>query len=88
MTEQTLKNSKEFKEWIADNTVAIIHHQHRSPSYQSFIVIHRPKDEEWSITRFMVDNFNDVNGENIIVSVDAQYLSAEEVFKILLTKYK
>ena len=84
MTEETLKNSKEFKEWVADDTVVAIHQQYKEPSYQSFIVIHRPKDEGWTITRF----FDGANGEEILVSVDHRDISAEEVFKILLTKYK
>lgn len=80
-TEEILKNSEEFKDWVTGR-VALIHntyHDSRVP-YESYIVLHSDMGK-WTITRFFKV------GEKIQVSVDHENISTEDVFKILLTKY-
>lgn len=85
LTEEILKNSKEFKEWV-DGRIALIHNTYydsEDKSYASFIVIHSPKESmgKWTITRFFE------MGGKIQVSVDAQNISTIEVFVKLLSDY-
>jgi len=84
-TEEKLKESIEFKDWIGKDKVALIHNLYwdSKPSYHSFIVIHaKHKDsDKWNITRFF-----DMGGK-IQVSFDKKDLSTHEIFKKLLTEY-
>ena len=80
-TEETLKASKEFKEWITGR-VALIHncyYDSKEP-YGSYIVLHSDMGL-WTITRFFEMN------NKIQVSQDQVDISTEECFKLLLSEY-
>ena len=80
-TEEKLKESKEFKEWISGR-VALIHncyYDSKDP-YGSYIVLHSDMGK-WTITRFFE------MGNKIQVSVDYSDISTEETFKLLLSEY-
>lgn len=89
MTQEILIKSEEFKDWIGDDKVALIHNTYYDSKipYASFIVIHASEDQQenskWTITRF----FPFIGTERINVSVDYSDISTEECFKILLTEY-
>ena len=82
LTEEILKNSKEFKDWVTGR-IALIHNvYHDSPvtTYKTFIVLHSDMGK-WTITRFFTI------GSKLNVSEDHKDISTEEAFKILLTEY-
>lgn len=85
-TEEQLKNSQEFKDWIKDK-VALIHNTYfdSEQPYGSYIVL-TSNMGKWTITRFWQNSFSDIKAK-INVSVDYNNISTEEVFKLLLTKY-
>jgi hypothetical protein len=80
-TEEILKNSKEFKDWVKGR-VALIHNPYYDSKepYAAYIVLHSDMGK-WTITRFFE------MGNKIQVSNDYVDISTEEVFKLLLTKY-
>lgn len=80
-TEQILKNSQEFKDWVTGK-VALIHNVYYDSKepYASYIVLHSDMGK-WTITRFF-----EMSGK-IQVSNDYVNISTEEVFKLLLSKY-
>ena len=85
-TEQQLKESAEFKEWVTPENVVLIHncyYDSKEP-YGSYIVISKEDDDNpslYTITRFFQ------GGNNINVSVDYQDVTAEEIFPLLLSDY-
>ena len=86
MTETTLKESQEFKKWIGDDKVRLIHDPYfESNAPSAFIVIHSKKGSgKFTITRFW-QRKNEP--DKIQVSVDYENKSTEEVFKKLLFDY-
>jgi hypothetical protein len=80
-TEEVLKSSKEFAEWVTGK-VALIHNTYYDSKepYASYIVLHSDMGK-WTITRFFE------MGGNIHVSNDHVDISTKEVFKLLLTSY-
>jgi hypothetical protein len=84
LTEERLKESKEFKEWIT-GIIALIHnvyHDNKDQEFKAFIVLHSDMGK-WTITRF----FTDLSGEKIHVSNDYVDISTIEVFQKLLSEY-
>jgi hypothetical protein len=81
LTKETLKISKEFKEWITGK-VALTHNVYYDSKepYATYIVLHSDMGK-WTITRFFE------MGGKIQVSVDYENISTEEVFKLLLNEY-
>jgi len=80
MTEQSLRNSKKFKEWVTGR-ISLIHNIYDdSDDYSTFIVLHSDMGK-WTITRFFKIS------DSIQVSNDYSDISTEEVFKLLVTKY-
>jgi len=80
-TEEVLKNSEVFREWVTGK-VALIHntyHDSKDP-YYVWIVLHSDMGK-WTITRFFE------MGDKIQVSNDHVDISSEEVFKLLLSDY-
>jgi len=82
-TEEILKNSKEFKDWVTGR-VALIHNTYYDSKvpYQTYIVIHSDMGK-WTITRF----WKSIGKDIINVSNDHVDISTEEVFKLLLSDY-
>lgn len=84
-TQEKLKDSIQFKEWITDK-IALIHNAYwdDKSDYAAWIVIqwHEDSGGTYSITRFFENSNN-----KIMVSVDHNNLTAEEVFQILLSDY-
>lgn len=80
-TEEILKNSKEFKEWVTGR-VALIHNTYydNKEPYATWIVLHSDMGK-WTITRFFE------GGGKIQVSNDHVNVSTEETFKLLLSDY-
>ncbi len=80
-TEEVLKNSKEFKDWITGK-VALIHNVYydSKESYATWIVVQGDMGK-WTITRFF-----EMSGK-IQVSNDHVDISTEETMKILLSDY-
>lgn len=80
-TEEILKNSKEFKEWVTGR-VALIHNTYYDSKdpYATWIVLHSDMGK-WTITRFF-----EIGGK-IQVSNDHVDISTEETFKLLLSDY-
>ena len=81
LTEDVLKNSKEFKEWITGR-ISLIHNTYwdNKENYKAYIVLHSDRGK-WTITRFFE------LGGKIQVSNDYVNISTDEVFKVLLSKY-
>ena len=86
-TEEILKTSKEFKEWITGR-VALIHNTYfdSKEPYQTYIVLHSDMGK-WTITRFWQSPNRKGQLDKIHVSNDHVNISTEEVFKILLSDY-
>jgi len=84
LTEETLKNSDTYKNWIT-GLVMLIHNTYwdSTEPYAAYIVIWIPKDGmgKFSITRFFE------MGRKIHASADYGNLSAKEVFEVLLKNY-
>jgi len=80
-TEDKLKSSEEFKNWVTGR-VSLIHNTYHDSgdNYVAYIVLHSDMGK-WTITRFFE------MGRKIGVSVDHSDISSEEVFKLLLTDY-
>jgi hypothetical protein len=80
-TEEILKNSKEFKEWVTGR-IALIHNTYYDSKepYATYIVLHSDMGK-WTITRFFE------MGGKIQVSNDYVDISTEETFKLLLSDY-
>jgi hypothetical protein len=86
-TEEILKNSKEFKEWVTGR-VALIHNNYydSEKSFATYIVLHSAMGK-WTITRFWQSpNRKDRLGK-IYANNDHVDISTEETFKILLSDY-
>lgn len=86
-TEQQLKDSAEFKEWVMGE-VALIHNCYYDAKepYGSYIVLSKEDDDEpdlYSITRF----FKHIGSNHIYVSVDHQNITHQKVFELLLSDY-
>lgn len=81
LTEEILKNSKEFKEWVTGR-VALIHNVYYDSKepYTTWIVLHSDMGK-WTITRFFE------MGGKIQVSNDHVNISTDETFKLLLSDY-
>lgn len=85
-TEEILKTSTEFKEWVTPEKVVLIHncyYDSKEP-YGSYIVISKENDDNpdlFTITRFFE------GGNRIHTSVDHQDITAEKVFTLLLSDY-
>ncbi len=82
LTEDILKASSQFKEWI-NGTVHLIHncyYDSKEP-YGSFIVVHSINDKYFTITRFFL------MGGKIQVSQDYVEVSMNKVFQLLLSDY-
>ena len=80
-TEEKLKSSTEFKEWV-NGRIALIHncyYDSKEP-YGSYIVLHSDMGK-WTITRFFE------MAEKIYVSEDYSNISTEDVFRVLLADY-
>ena len=86
-TEQELKNSQEFKEWIT-GVVALIHNTYwdSKEPYQTYIVLHSNMGK-WTITRFWKSPNNKFQLDRIHVSNDYVNVSTNEVFGLLLSQY-
>ena len=80
-TEEELKNSKEFADWVSGRVSLIhnIYYDSKEPN-QAYIVLHACI-RKWTITRFFK------MGSKIQVSNDCVDISSEEVFKLLLSRY-
>lgn len=86
-TEQQLKESSEFKEWI-QGEIALIHNCYfdAKEPYGAYIVISKEDDDEpelYSITRF----FQHLGSNHVYTSVDHQNITAKKVFELLLSEY-
>jgi len=86
-TEENLKNSTEFKEWITGR-IALMHNTYfdSKEPYQTYIVVHSDMGK-WTITRFWKSPNRKDELDKIHVSNDHVEISTEEVFKILLSDY-
>lgn len=86
-TEEILKNSTEFKDWVTGR-VALIHNTYFDSvePYQTYIVLHSDMGK-WTITRFWRSPNRKDQLDRIHVSNDYVDISTEEVFKLLLSKY-
>lgn len=86
-TEENLKNSTEFKEWITGR-IALMHNTYfdSKEPYQAYIVVHSDMGK-WTITRFWKSPNRKDELDKIHVSNDHVEISTEEVFKILLADY-
>jgi len=86
-TEENLKNSTEFKEWITGR-IALMHNTYfdSKEPYQTYIVVHSDMGK-WTITRFWKSPNRKDELDKIHVSNDHVEISTEEVFKILLADY-
>lgn len=81
-TTEELIGSIEYKEWVTEPVVLIHNTYHDAVEpYQTYIVIQSLGDGLYSITRFFK------SGNRIMVSVDHNNVTAENVFSILLTDY-
>ncbi len=85
LTEEILKNSKEFKQWI-NGRVSLIHDTYGGEGLPSFIVLHSNMGK-WTITRFWQSPNKLTELDKIRVSNDYVDVSTDEVFKILLSEY-
>lgn len=86
-TEEVLKASKEFKDWVTGR-VALIHnvyHDSQEP-YAVYIVIHSDMGK-YTITRFWQSPNRKDQLDKIYVSNDYVDVSSEEVFTALVTDY-
>ena len=86
LTEELLKNHQEYKDWVGDNKVALIHNCYydSKDKYAAFIVVHTDGEGHWTITRFFPTG---VHLDKVAVSQDYTDISTEKVFKLLLTEY-
>jgi hypothetical protein len=76
LTEEILKNSQEFKDWV---TGSFLIHNLFDDVYPTYIVVHSDSNKDnWTITRFFL------MGGKIQVSNDHVDISTEETFKLLL----
>lgn len=82
MTDQELKDSTQFKEWI-DGRVDLIHNPYydNKPTYDTTRIVISSDMGKNTITRFFE------MGGKIQVSVDYRDISIEETYKILLKHY-
>lgn len=83
LTEKILRESDEYKQWIGDAKVALIHNVYydsKDIGYPVYIVI-TSKDDKYTITRFFEV------GEKIQVRVDYFNESVEKIFILLLSNY-
>lgn len=86
MTEKILIESPEYKQWIGDYTVHLIHNT--CLDFPTFIVIYSDKvDSEFHIARFWRSPNRKDQLDKIHVSIDHKYRSAVQVFKLLLSDY-
>jgi hypothetical protein len=90
LTAQTLVDSKEFKDWIGDDQVRLIHNPYfDSETLPAFIVVHSDKEDgnKFSITRFWQSPNRKDQLDKIHVSVDHKSKTVDEVFQLLLSDY-
>jgi len=90
ITEETLKESQSFKDWIGDDKVRLIHNPYfEADVLPAFIVVHSDKedDDKFTITRFWKSPNRKDQLDKIHVSVDHKNKTADEVFKLLLSDY-
>lgn len=87
LTEEDLKNSKEFKEWITGR-VALIHNLYPDSEepFPTYIVIHSDMGK-WTFTRFWRSPNRKDQLDKIHVGNDYENISTEDAFKILLSDY-
>lgn len=88
LTQEALKESPEFKEMVTGRIVLIHnpYYDHKDNISNCFIVIHS-KMGRYTITRFWRSPNLKQNSERIWKNNDYVDITAEEVFKVLLSDY-
>lgn len=87
-TQEILKQSKEFKDWVSGK-VSLIHNTYfdSKEPYQTWIVVHSNEEGKWTITRFWQSPNRKDQLDKIHVSNDYVDISIEKVFEVLMSDY-